>query len=118
MNKYYDKIIEFAELKEFEDVAIKNFSSGMIARLGFAIATCHTPDILIIDEILSVGDYEFQKKCHKKMKELTDKGTTVLFVSHSTEDIINMCDKVIWLERGNFMLEGESQHIVEKYLYK
>lgn len=118
MKKYYNKIIEFAELKEFEDAAIKNFSSGMIARLGFAIATCHTPDILIIDEILSVGDYEFQKKCHKRMKELTKEGTTVLFVSHSAEDIISMCDKAIWLDHGNFIQEGEAQYIVEKYLHR
>lgn len=116
MEKYYEQIIDFAELKDFEDVAIKNFSSGMIARLGFAIATSHVPDILIIDEILSVGDFEFQRKCHKRMEELTKEGTTVLFVSHSATDIINMCDKVIWLSHGNLVQEGEAQYIVEKYL--
>ena len=116
MEKYYQDIIDFSELKEFEDVAIKNFSSGMIARLGFAIATSHSPDILIIDEILSVGDFEFQKKCHKRMKELTKEGTTVLFVSHSAADIISMCDKAIWLSHGNLVQEGEAQYIVEKYL--
>lgn len=116
MESFYDYIIEFSELKEFENVAVKNFSSGMIARLGFAIATCHKPDILIIDEILAVGDYEFQKKCHKRMSELTTEGTTVLFVSHSAGDIIDMCDRVIWLEHGQLVQQGEAQYIVEKYL--
>lgn len=118
MQKMYDSIISFAELKEFENVAIKNFSSGMIARLGFAIATCQKPDILIIDEILAVGDFEFQKKCHKRMQELTDSGTTVLFVSHSAADIIDMCDRAIWLEKGTVIQQGEAQYIVEKYLNK
>lgn len=116
MDKYYDEIMDFAELEAFQDVSIKNFSSGMIARLGFAIATCWVPDILIIDEILSVGDFEFQKKCHKKMELLTGQGATVLFVSHSATDVINMCDRVIWLSRGNVIADGEAQYIVEKYL--
>ena len=116
MDGFYEGIIDFAELQEFQDVAIKNFSSGMIARLGFAIATCNVPDILIIDEILSVGDFEFQKKCHKKMEELTGKGATVLFVSHSASDIISMCDRALWLDHGNLVAEGEAQYIVEKYL--
>lgn len=118
MSSMYDSIIEFAELKEFENVAIKNFSSGMIARLGFAIATCQKPDILIIDEILAVGDFEFQKKCHKRMQALTDSGTTVLFVSHSAGDIIDMCDRAIWLDHGHVVQQGEAQYIVEKYLNK
>lgn len=118
MEEIYDSIIDFAELKEFENVAIKNFSSGMIARLGFAIATCHKPDILIIDEILAVGDFQFQKKCHKRMQDLTDAGTTVLFVSHSAADIIEMCDRAVWLEHGNVVQQGEAQYIVEKYLNK
>lgn len=116
MQEKYDEIIDFAELRDFEDVPIKNFSSGMVARLGFAIATCHTPDILIIDEILSVGDFAFQQKCHRKMKQLTDNGVTVLFVSHSAVDIINMCDRAIWLDHGTIVAEGEAQYIVEKYL--
>ena len=118
MEKYYDSIISFAELEDFQDVAIKNFSSGMISRLGFAIATCRVPDVLIIDEILSVGDFEFQKKCHKRMKQLTENGTTVLFVSHSAGDIINMCDRAVWLDHGKVVAEGEAQYIVEKYLNK
>ena len=118
MEDHYDEIIEFAELKEFEDVPIKNFSSGMVARLGFAIATCHVPDILIIDEILSVGDFEFQKKCHAKMRELTEHGATVLFVSHSSNDIIEMCDKAVWLDHGQMIDIGEAEYIVNKYLNK
>ncbi len=114
-NRYHD-IIEFSELQEFEDVPIKNYSSGMVARLGFAIATCHVPDILIIDEILSVGDFEFQKKCHAKMRELAGKGTTVLFVSHSAGDIIDMCDKAVWLEHGCVVDMGEAEYIVNNYL--
>lgn len=116
MVSHYNEIIDFSELKEFEDVPIKNFSSGMTARLGFAIATCHVPDILIIDEILSVGDFEFQKKCHKKMRELAGKGTTVLFVSHSAGDIIDMCDRAIWLNHGRVVDAGEAEYIVNKYL--
>lgn len=118
MDEHYDTIIDFAELRDFENVAIKNFSSGMIARLGFAIATCRVPDILIIDEILSVGDHAFQEKCHKRMEELTGEGTTVLFVSHSAADIIKMCDKAIWLDHGQLIQQGEAQYVVEKYLNK
>lgn len=116
MVTHYRDIMDFAELWDFENVAIKNFSSGMIARLGFAIATCHVPDILIIDEILSVGDYAFQKKCHRKMQELTQRGATVLFVSHSAGDVINMCDRAIWLDHGRMIHEGQAQFIVEKYM--
>lgn len=116
MDEYYDGIIEFSELQDFQDIAIKNFSSGMIARLGFAIATCRVPDILIIDEILSVGDFEFQKKCHARMDVLTGQGATVMFVSHSAADVINMCDRAVWLEHGRIVGDGEAQYIVEKYL--
>lgn len=117
MENRYREIIDFSELKDFENVPIKNFSSGMVARLGFAIATCHVPDILIIDEILSVGDFEFQKKCHAKMQELAGKGTTVLFVSHSAADIINMCDRAVWLDHGQVVDIGEAEYIVNKYLH-
>lgn len=116
MDAYYSEIINFAELQDFQDVAIKNFSSGMVARLGFAIATCQVPDILIIDEILSVGDFAFQQKCHDRMRQLTQRGATVLFVSHSSADIIEMCDRAIWLDHGQLIAEGEAQYIVEKYL--
>ncbi len=112
----YDSIIEFAELQSFENVAIKNFSSGMIARLGFAIATCKTPDILIVDEILSVGDYEFQQKCRNRMKEMTDYGTTILFVSHSAEQVIDICDKAIWLKKGKIIEIGNASDVMNHYL--
>lgn len=116
MSDRYDDIISFAELEDFQDVAIKNYSSGMIARLGFAIATSHIPDILIIDEILSVGDYSFQNKCKERIKTMTDSGATVLLVSHSSSDIINMCDRAIWLNKGELCADGEAQYIVEKYI--
>lgn len=116
MESRYQDIISFAELEEFQDIAIKNYSSGMVARLGFAIATSHIPDILIIDEILSVGDFSFQNKCRRKITELTENGATVLLVSHSANDIITMCDRVIWLNKGNMCADGEAQYIVEKYI--
>ncbi len=116
MKRCYEGIIEFSELWEFQDVAIKNFSSGMIARLGFAIATCRATDVLIIDEILSVGDAAFQKKCFQKMEELTCSGVTVLLVSHSAEDIIRMCDRAIWLDHGSLVMQGESRYVVNQYL--
>lgn len=116
MDRYYQGIIDFSELHDFQDIAIKNFSSGMIARLGFAIATCRAPDVLIIDEILSVGDFAFQQKCRKRMEELTGEGVTVLFVSHSAEDIMSMCDRAIWLDHGELIAEGEATYVVNRYL--
>ena len=115
MRDRYENIMEFAELKEFEDVALKNFSTGMVARLGFAIATCYDPDILIIDEILSVGDRDFQAKCHERIDELIGRGTTILFVSHSDDKIINICERVIWLDHGNMVADGEAKGIIERY---
>lgn len=115
MRDRYENIMEFAELKEFEDVALKNFSTGMVARLGFAIATCYDPDILIIDEILSVGDRDFQAKCHERIDELISRGTTILFVSHSDDKIINICERVIWLDHGNMVADGEARGIIERY---
>jgi len=114
----YDEIIKFAELERFEKVAIKNFSSGMIARLGFAIATSNIPDILIVDEILSVGDFEFQQKCYDRMKQMTDLGTTVLFVSHSPNQVKEICEKVIWIQNGHMVDIGDSEYILEKYMSK
>lgn len=115
MEGKYNYIIEFSELRKFEHVPIKNFSSGMIARLGFAIATCNIPDILIVDEILSVGDFEFQKKCSDRINEMTECGTTVLLVSHSEEDIIKICDKAIWLNKGILIECGQVEEIIKKY---
>lgn len=116
MNKKFDDIIQFAELEEFVDTAIKNFSSGMIARLGFAIATMNIPDILIIDEILSVGDFKFQQKSFQRMKEMIDSGATVVFVSHSIEQIEKMCTKALWLEHGHMKMIGKSKEICKAYV--
>ncbi len=115
INEKYDEILDFAELREFENIAIKNFSSGMIARLGFAIATLVKPDILIVDEILSVGDFLFQQKCEKRIAELMSGGTTVLIVSHSLDQIERLCKRVIWLEKGKMIMEGNTALICEKY---
>lgn len=96
----FNDIVEFSELHEFLDVPVKNFSSGMVARLAFSVATIVEPEILIVDEILSVGDIAFQAKSEAKMRSMIGGGTTVLFVSHSIEQIKKMCDRVIWIEHG------------------
>ena len=111
----FDSIVEFSELEEFLDVPIKNFSSGMIARLGFAIATVVRPDILIVDEILSVGDYKFQEKCEKRIADMMAGGTTVIIVSHSIEQIQRLCDRVLWLEKGKMKELGEAEYVCGKY---
>ena len=110
-----DEIIEFSELQPFMDVAVKNFSSGMIARLGFAIATSVQPEILIVDEILSVGDFLFQQKCEARMNEMMAGGTTVLIVSHSIEQIERLCTKVMWLDKGNVVMIGDTQEVCDAY---
>ena len=96
----FNEIVEFSELQDFLDVPVKNFSSGMVARLAFSVATIVEPEILIVDEILSVGDIAFQAKSEAKMRSMIGGGTTVLFVSHSIDQIKKMCDKVIWIEHG------------------
>lgn len=111
----YDEIIEFAELRDFENVAIKNFSSGMIARLGFSIATLVKPEILIVDEILAVGDFLFQQKCERRIQEMMSGGTTVLIVSHSIEQIERLCTRVIWLEHGKEKMIGDTAMVCEEY---
>lgn len=102
----FDDIVEFSELKDFLDVPVQNFSSGMHARLAFSIATIVDPEILIVDEILSVGDMAFQAKSENKMLSMINGGTTVLFVSHSIDQIKKLCDKVIWLEHGEIQKIG------------
>ena len=115
LKENFDNIIEFAELEDFIDVPLKNFSSGMIARLGFSIATIMNPDILIVDEILSVGDFKFQKKSEEKIKKMMKEGTTVIFVSHSIDQIEEICTKVLWLEKGVVKKMGDSKKICEEY---
>ena len=111
----YDEIVEFSELGEFIDVPIRNYSSGMLMRLAFSIATVVNPQILIVDEILAVGDTNFQEKSRKRMLELMSGGTTVLFVSHSLEQIREMCDRVVWIEHGQVQRVGETKEICDEY---
>ena len=111
-----DEIIEFSELGEFIDIPIKNYSSGMLSKLGFSIATAVEPDILIIDEVLGVGDVNFKKKSSDKMKSLMDGGTTVLLVSHSIPQIRELCDKAIWIDHGNLKEMGEVNKVCDHYL--
>ena len=111
----YDEIVDFAEIREFIDMPIRNYSSGMMARLAFSIASVVQPEILIVDEILAVGDAAFQEKSYKRMKELMSGGATVLFVSHDIEKIEEMCDKVIWLDHGKVVKEGKAKTICKAY---
>ena len=111
-----DEIIEFSELGEYIDIPIKNYSSGMLAKLGFSIATAVNPDILIVDEILGVGDVNFQKKSRDKIKYLMDSGTTVLFVSHSIPQVRDICDKAIWIDHGTMVEMGEVNEVCDHYL--
>ena len=110
--------MDFSELHDFLDVPLKNYSSGMVARIAFAIATATKPDILIADEILSVGDYRFQEKCENRMKELMSGGTTVILVSHSIEQVRRMCNKVTWLEKGNVIMTGPTEEVCRAYSTK
>lgn len=111
----FDSIIEFAELKDFINVPVKNFSSGMYARLGFSIATMVKPDVLIVDEVLSVGDYRFQEKCEKRIREMIKDGVTILLVSHDLGMIERLCNKAIWLEHGMVKDAGEAKKICSEF---
>lgn len=115
LDAHFENIIEFAELKDFVNVPVKNFSSGMYARLGFAIATEVRPDILIVDEVLSVGDFKFQQKCEKRIREMISKGTTVVIVSHTIDLIRNLCNRVLWLDHGKVKEYGSAETVCEKY---
>ena len=116
MQDHFDEIVDFAELWDFLDAPLKNFSSGMSARLGFSIATMVKPEILIVDEILSVGDFKFRQKCDKRMRELLDGGTTLLYVSHSIEEVKNLCDHAVWLDKGVAVMQGEAQAVCDAYM--
>lgn len=118
MDQHFDEIVEFSELREFIDVPVKNYSSGMIARLGFAIATIVRADILVVDEILAVGDFRFQQKCKEKMAELMSGGTTLLFVSHNAEQVKELCTKSIWLDHGTMMAYGDTETVYSQYEQK
>lgn len=115
INEKFDEIVEFSELKDFLDVPVRNFSSGMVTRLAFSIATIVDPEILIVDEILSVGDIAFQQKSENKMRSMIKGGTTVLFVSHSLKQIESLCDRVVWLENGRIKEIGVPKQICKEY---
>lgn len=118
MKEHFDEIVDFAELQDFLDMPIKNYSSGMAARLGFSIATVVRPDILICDEVLSVGDIAFQKKCERRMKEMLVRGTTLLFVSHSAATVQEICDNALWIEKGRQIMSGNVYDVTDAYLNK
>lgn len=111
----FDSIVEFAELKDFIDVPVKNFSSGMYARLGFSIATAVQPDILIVDEVLSVGDFRFQQKCEERIHKMINDGVTILLVSHDIGMIERLCNKVLWLDHGNVKDMGDVDKVCNEY---
>jgi O-antigen export system ATP-binding protein rfbB len=115
---HFDEIVEFSELENFLDVPVKNFSSGMVARLGFSIATVVKPEILIVDEILSVGDFKFQLKSNEKIKEMFSSGTTVILVSHSIEQIEKLSTNVLWLEKGKVKRYGKAKEVCKEYKEK
>lgn len=115
MEEYYNDIVKFSELDNFMDVPVKNFSSGMVSRLAFAIATIGVPDILIVDEVLSVGDFQFQEKCEKRIQNMIDMGTTILFVSHSIAQVQKICNKIVWLEHGKMKCFGDAKEICDEY---
>lgn len=116
MREHFDEIVDFAEIRDFLDSPIKNYSSGMKARLGFSVATMVKPDILIVDEILSVGDYKFKQKCMKRMKELLSGGTTLLFVSHNIDEVKRLCDHAIWIHKGEAKMIGEAKTVCDTYM--
>ena len=114
----FDEIVEFSELKDFLDVPVKNFSSGMVAKLAFSISTVVDPEILIVDEILSVGDIKFQEKSKNKMMSMINGRTTVLYVSHSIGSIEELCNKVIWLDHGEIVMMGDTKKVCKAYYEK
>lgn len=115
MDEKFDEIVEFSEMQDFLDVPMKNYSSGMVARIGFAIATVTTPDILIVDEILAVGDFLFQQKCEARINEMINNDTTVIIVSHSIEQIERLCKHCVWLEKGKIKMIGDAGEVCNAY---
>ncbi len=116
LQEKFEEIIDFAELHEFVNVPVKNFSSGMYARLGFAIATIVQPDILIVDEVLSVGDFRFQEKCEARIQKMIEDGITIILVSHDNEMIERLCTKVLWLEHGKIRDIGDAQKVCKEFI--
>ena len=116
MEAHFQEIVDFAEIHQFLDSPIKNYSSGMRARLGFAVATMVQPDILIVDEVLAVGDYKFRQKCEKRMNEMLSGGTTLLYVSHSIEEVKRLCDHALWIDKGVARMQGPALEVCEAYM--
>lgn len=115
MKEHFDEIVEFADIRNFLDSPIKNYSSGMRARLGFSIATMVRPEILIVDEVLAVGDYKFQEKCKVRMQEMLSGGTTLLFVSHSLKDVLELCDHAVYIKKGEVQMVGNVVDVCRQY---
>ena len=116
MDEHFDEIVEFADLNKFLDSPIKNFSSGMKARLGFSVATMVNPDILVVDEILAVGDARFRKKCNQRMTQMLSGGTTLLYVSHNIDSVKKLCDHAIWINKGQQMMAGDVNTVCDAYM--
>ena len=116
IDEQFDSIVDFAEVGDFIDMPLKNYSSGMVARIAFAIATATTPDILVVDEALSVGDFKFQEKCEARISDLVENhSTTLLFVSHSIEQVERVCKKAVWIEKGHMRMQGSVEEVCEAY---
>ena len=111
MKEHFAEIVDFAELWDFLDMPIKNYSSGMAARLGFSVATMVQPDILICDEVLSVGDFKFQEKCEERMEHMLAAGTTLLYVSHAEKSVKKLCRHALWLEKGKVVMSGSADEV-------
>lgn len=115
MEAHFQSIVDFAELWNFVDVPVKNYSSGMVARLGFAIATEVSADVLVVDEILAVGDFRFQQKCKERISQMMENGTTLLFVSHNEEQVKELCKRAVWLRHGKLMADGTVEEVCNLY---
>jgi ABC-type polysaccharide/polyol phosphate transport system ATPase subunit len=115
MNELFNQIVDFAELHDFIDAPIRTYSSGMMARLGFAVATAQMPDILIVDEVLSVGDIAFQEKCNTRIREFREQGGTIFMVSHDMGGIQKLCDRVAWLNHGEIVHAGRAEEVVSRF---
>lgn len=116
MQDRFEEIVEFADLWDFLDSPIKNYSSGMKARLGFAVATSVQPDLLIVDEVLAVGDMKFRRKCQERIEEMREAGTTLLYVSHNMPEVQRLCDHAVWLEKGVAQMIGEADEVCAAYI--
>jgi lipopolysaccharide transport system ATP-binding protein len=113
---HFDEVVQFSELQAFIDVPVRNYSSGMLTRLGFSVATMFRPDILLIDEVLAVGDSSFQEKCLERIHDFRARGTTIVLVSHQTDDIVEHCDRALWLDHGSMAALGDTREVVGRYL--